>query len=495
MLRRAFRAMGTDVELLLDAEAGERAERALDRAEAEFERLEQVMSRFRDRLRAVAPQPRRPDRGGEPRSRPCRRARARRPRAHRRAVRSDRPRCRRRRRLRPDLRRRSRRTPRGLHLRHDALRRRRARRRAHDRARRRHPPRSRRHRQGLRRRPRRRPARASPAHASSTPAATSPSAAGPGRSVSPTSLTLELSRGAIATSGRDRRHWRVAGTEHAPPDRPLDGPAGRAATSSRSPSSPTPPPTPRCSPRRSFLGAVVDVPHVLVTADGRTVLAGGLSMRHDPTFWLLARASGLTAYVLLTLSVLAGLVLKSRPFRALKPAVSHRPAPHPRDARARRARRPRRRARARHDRSRQHRRTVRPRPRLLPADLDVLRHPRRGADGARLRIVLAAQAHRHEELAPPALGHVRPLRPRDRARPRRRHRLEPPLGVRLYVAAVAAVAAATTWRFLVPPARARARRPVTRARATPNRPRAGRMSTRRSARQRSQARSASASAA
>jgi len=48
MLRRTFRAMGTDVELLLDAEPGERAERALDRAEAEFERLEQVMSRFRE---------------------------------------------------------------------------------------------------------------------------------------------------------------------------------------------------------------------------------------------------------------------------------------------------------------------------------------------------------------------------------------------------------------------------------------------------------------
>jgi DMSO/TMAO reductase YedYZ heme-binding membrane subunit len=44
-------------------------------------------------------------------------------------------------------------------------------------------------------------------------------------------------------------------------------------------------------------------------------------MRHDPTFWLLARAGGLTAYVMLTLSVLAGLVLKSRPFRALKPAA------------------------------------------------------------------------------------------------------------------------------------------------------------------------------
>ena len=44
-------------------------------------------------------------------------------------------------------------------------------------------------------------------------------------------------------------------------------------------------------------------------------------MRSDPTFWLLARASGLTAYVLLTLSVLAGLVLRSRPFgRAVKAA-------------------------------------------------------------------------------------------------------------------------------------------------------------------------------
>ncbi len=40
----------------------------------------------------------------------------------------------------------------------------------------------------------------------------------------------------------------------------------------------------------------------------------------DPTFWILARASGLTAYALLTLSVLAGLVLKSRPFTRLKPA-------------------------------------------------------------------------------------------------------------------------------------------------------------------------------
>jgi sulfoxide reductase heme-binding subunit YedZ len=45
-------------------------------------------------------------------------------------------------------------------------------------------------------------------------------------------------------------------------------------------------------------------------------------VKHDPTFWLLARASGLTAYVMLTLSVLAGLVVKSRPFGTrIRPAT------------------------------------------------------------------------------------------------------------------------------------------------------------------------------
>jgi sulfoxide reductase heme-binding subunit YedZ len=36
-------------------------------------------------------------------------------------------------------------------------------------------------------------------------------------------------------------------------------------------------------------------------------------VKSDPTFWLLARASGLTAYALLTTSVLAGLTVKSKP--------------------------------------------------------------------------------------------------------------------------------------------------------------------------------------
>jgi thiamine biosynthesis lipoprotein len=45
--RRSFRAMGTDVALFLAAPGGAVAERALDAAEAEFERVEALLSRFR----------------------------------------------------------------------------------------------------------------------------------------------------------------------------------------------------------------------------------------------------------------------------------------------------------------------------------------------------------------------------------------------------------------------------------------------------------------
>ena len=61
---------------------------------------------------------------------------------------------------------------------------------------------------------------------------------------------------------------------------------------------------------------------MLVTDDERVVLVGGLGVSSDPTFWIEARASGMLAFVLLTVSVMAGLVLKSRPFgTALKPAT------------------------------------------------------------------------------------------------------------------------------------------------------------------------------
>ena len=45
-------------------------------------------------------------------------------------------------------------------------------------------------------------------------------------------------------------------------------------------------------------------------------------MKTDPTYWIAARAAGLVAYGLLTCSVVAGLVLKSRPFgNRLKPVT------------------------------------------------------------------------------------------------------------------------------------------------------------------------------
>lgn len=45
-------------------------------------------------------------------------------------------------------------------------------------------------------------------------------------------------------------------------------------------------------------------------------------MKSDPTLWILARAAGLTAYMVLTASVLAGLAVKSRALgRAVRPAA------------------------------------------------------------------------------------------------------------------------------------------------------------------------------
>jgi FAD:protein FMN transferase len=47
IVRRSFRAMGTDHELLLEAEPGRRSDRALDAAREEVDRLEALLSRFR----------------------------------------------------------------------------------------------------------------------------------------------------------------------------------------------------------------------------------------------------------------------------------------------------------------------------------------------------------------------------------------------------------------------------------------------------------------
>ena len=60
-------------------------------------------------------------------------------------------------------------------------------------------------------------------------------------------------------------------------------------------------------------------------------------MKHDPTFWLLARSGGFTAYILLTLSVLAGIAVKARPFgKPVRPAAqtdTHRCSRWPASAR------------------------------------------------------------------------------------------------------------------------------------------------------------------
>jgi thiamine biosynthesis lipoprotein len=88
-------------------------------------------------------------------------------------------------------------------------------------------------------------------------------------------LTLELTAGALATSGRDRRRWLRAGVEAHHLIDPATGlPAATdvlrttafADTAAEAEALAT----------AAFLGGDVDAPRVLVLADGRTILAGGL---------------------------------------------------------------------------------------------------------------------------------------------------------------------------------------------------------------------------
>ena len=148
-------------------------------------------------------------------------------------------------------------------------------------------------------------------------------------------------------------------------------------------------------------------------------------MTHDPTFWLLARASGITAYVLVTLSVLAGLVLKSRPFARLRPATVtnvHRALGCVGTTCRRRF------ACARHDGEGFAARTLCSGLGELSPGRDEHRRSRRRTDSRRLRVILAASTDWKQSVARTPLGDVRDLRSRNRPRTRGRHRFEPALG-------------------------------------------------------------------
>ena len=207
MTRRRFKAMGTDVELIVEAD---RAAAQLDAAEAEFHRLERLLTRFDpgselSRLNEQGSLEAGPDLLEVVRLALAGRAATEGrfdPTVHDAVVRAG---------LRPHLRRASRGRPRAGGG--SPLRRRSPDRREPHRARSRRPARPRRHRQGLRRRkrcddpgrgrpvPRQRRRRHRPARRRLDDRRHS------------RQLTLELEGGGLATSGRDRRAWRRDGRE------------------------------------------------------------------------------------------------------------------------------------------------------------------------------------------------------------------------------------------------------------------------------------------
>jgi thiamine biosynthesis lipoprotein len=89
-------------------------------------------------------------------------------------------------------------------------------------------------------------------------------------------LTLELAAGGLATSGRDRRRWVRGGREQ---HHLIDPRSGRPARSKalRVTVVAGSAADAEVLAKAAFLGGPVDAPHVLVTDDGRTVLAGGLA--------------------------------------------------------------------------------------------------------------------------------------------------------------------------------------------------------------------------
>jgi FAD:protein FMN transferase len=89
-------------------------------------------------------------------------------------------------------------------------------------------------------------------------------------------LTIALERGAVATSGVDRRHWRQGGRRRhhlidPATSRPVRSPFRRVTVVADTAVEA------EVLATAAFLGADVGVPRVLVLADGRTVVAGGLT--------------------------------------------------------------------------------------------------------------------------------------------------------------------------------------------------------------------------
>ena len=307
--RRRFRAMGTDVELLVESDSDAESAMRLEAAEREVRRLEGILSRFRRRTPAVAAQPRRRDRRGPGAGPRWSTWRSPGERATGRALRPDGSRRRGRGRLRPLVRAMVLDGARGP-VRRAPPRRRGRRPRSRQRPsispRPGRAPGPRRHRQGLLRRPGRRGAvgdGAVPGQRRRRPR--DPRGAGGRR----------LGGGGRGAGGdaqplaRARRDGDLrAGTGAA------GGAAGARPTTSSTRGTGAPAATdllrvdrrgrrrrrgPRCSPPRSWWPAPrrrerrptpSACPACSCPRPGPAAAAGGLAMSHDPTFWLIARA-------------------------------------------------------------------------------------------------------------------------------------------------------------------------------------------------------------
>ena len=91
-----------------------------------------------------------------------------------------------------------------------------------------------------------------------------------------TDLTLALTSGALATSGRDRRHWRRGEEEQHHLVDPATGRPARTLVLTATVFGPTAAEA-EVLAKIAFLTGSVDAPHVLVRADGRVVVGGGLA--------------------------------------------------------------------------------------------------------------------------------------------------------------------------------------------------------------------------